>query len=130
MEARMNLAILFVLLFFTQQYGTPLMPGELVERYNLDEFICHFRWMDGWMTCDFTSFSTVIQSYQDYGRMTIKECWLLNTFTVERIFAYSGSRAGDRYISWPALNPGVWLFKTCLLLFLLYYCKRNFKKPV
>ena len=23
--------------------------------------------MDGWMTCDFTSFSTVFQSYQDDG---------------------------------------------------------------
>ena len=29
---------------------------------------------DGWMTCDFTSFSTVFQSYQDDGRMIMKYC--------------------------------------------------------
>ena len=31
-------------------------------------------WMDGWMTCDFTSFSTVFQSYQDDGRLKMKGC--------------------------------------------------------
>ena len=30
--------------------------------------------IDGWMTCDFTSFSTVFQSYQDDGRMIMKGC--------------------------------------------------------
>ena len=30
--------------------------------------------MDGWMTCDFTSFSTVFQSYQDDGRLIMKDC--------------------------------------------------------
>ena len=30
--------------------------------------------MDGWMNCDFTSFSTVFQSYQDDGRLIMKEC--------------------------------------------------------
>ena len=29
---------------------------------------------DGWMTCDFTSFSTVFQSYQDDGRLIMKGC--------------------------------------------------------
>ena len=29
---------------------------------------------DGWMICDFTSFSTVLQSYQDDGRMIMKGC--------------------------------------------------------
>ena len=29
---------------------------------------------DGWMTCDFTSCSTVFQSYQDDGWMIIKGC--------------------------------------------------------
>ena len=28
--------------------------------------------MEGWMTCDFTSCSTVFQSYQDYGRLIMK----------------------------------------------------------
>ena len=33
------------------------------------------RWVvDGWMTCDFMSFSTVFQSYQDDGRMIMKGC--------------------------------------------------------
>ena len=31
-------------------------------------------WMDGWMTCDFTSFLTVFQSYQDDGWMIMKGC--------------------------------------------------------
>ena len=30
--------------------------------------------IDGWMTCDFTSFSTVFQSYQDDGQMIMKGC--------------------------------------------------------
>ena len=30
--------------------------------------------MDGWMTCDFTSFSTIFQSYQDNGQMIMKGC--------------------------------------------------------
>ena len=31
-------------------------------------------WMDGWITCDFTSFSTVFQSYQDDVRLIMKSC--------------------------------------------------------
>ena len=30
--------------------------------------------MGGWMTCDFTDFSTEFQSYQDDGRMIMKGC--------------------------------------------------------
>ena len=30
--------------------------------------------MDGWMTCNFTSLSIVIQSYQDNGQMIMKGC--------------------------------------------------------
>ena len=30
--------------------------------------------MDGWMICDFTSFSTVFQSYQDDERLVMKGC--------------------------------------------------------
>ena len=32
------------------------------------------RWMAGWMTCDFTSFSTVFRSYQDDERLIMKDC--------------------------------------------------------
>ena len=30
-----------------------------------------YQVMDGWMTCNFTSFSTVFQSYKDDGRLTM-----------------------------------------------------------
>ena len=30
--------------------------------------------MDGWMTCEFMSFSTVYQSYQDDERLIMKGC--------------------------------------------------------
>ena len=42
------------------------------------------------MTCDFTSFSTVFQSYQDDGQLIIKGCVQWNPFTVEK----SSPRAG------------------------------------
>ena len=32
------------------------------------------RLLDGWITCDFTSFSTVFQSYQDDGRLIMNGC--------------------------------------------------------
>ena len=35
---------------------------------------CIIQWMDGWMTCYFTSFSTVFQSYQGDGRLIMKGC--------------------------------------------------------
>ena len=31
-------------------------------------------WMDGCMTCDFSPFSTVFQSYQDDERLIMKGC--------------------------------------------------------
>ena len=37
------------------------------------------------MTCDFTAFSTVFQSYQDDGQMIMKGCVQWNPFTVEKI---------------------------------------------
>ena len=37
------------------------------------------------MTCDFTSFSTVIQSYQDDGRLIMKGCVLWSSVMVEKI---------------------------------------------
>ena len=33
-----------------------------------------YLFKNGWMTCDFTSFSTVFQLYQDDGRMIMKGC--------------------------------------------------------
>ena len=37
------------------------------------------------MTCDFTSFLTVFQSYQDNGWMIIKGCVQWNSFTAEKV---------------------------------------------
>ena len=37
------------------------------------------------MTCDFTSFSAVIQSYQDDGRLIMKDCVHGAPFMVEKI---------------------------------------------
>ena len=38
------------------------------------ETIISKHYGDGWMTCDFTSFSTVFQLYQDDGRLIMKGC--------------------------------------------------------
>ena len=39
--------------------------------------------MDGWITCHFTSFSTVFQSYQDSGSLIRKGCVQWTTFMIE-----------------------------------------------
>ena len=36
--------------------------------------------MDGWMDCNFTSFSTVFQSYQDNEKLIMKGCVQRNPF--------------------------------------------------
>ena len=43
----------------------------------------------GWMTCDFTSFLTVFQSYQDDVRLIMKGCVQWNSVTVENIITLS-----------------------------------------
>ena len=45
------------------------------------------------MTCDFTSFSTVSQSYQDDGRLIIESCNGA-PFTVEKISPRAGIELG------------------------------------
>ena len=57
--------------------------------------------LTGWMPCDFTSFSTVFQSYQDDGRMIMKGSVQWTPFTVQKISPRARTR--DRYRS--ALNP-------------------------
>ena len=46
------------------------------------------------MTCDFTSFSTVFQSYQGYGRMIMKALCKGIPFTVEKISPGAGLELG------------------------------------
>ena len=42
------------------------------RREGFLSFSSHIRRLNGWMTCDFTSFSAVFQSYQDVGWMIMK----------------------------------------------------------
>ena len=60
---------------------------------------------DGWMTCDFTSFLTVFQSYQDGGQMIKKAMCNGTLFRFEKIPASSRSPIQDCYISGPVLDP-------------------------
>ena len=56
----------------------PFLSGALLTR-------------DGWMTCDFMSFSTLFQSYQDNGRMINERlCAVEPHFTVEKISPRAG----------------------------------------
>ena len=41
--------------------------------------LSYMHLLDGWMTCDFTCFSTVFQSYQGDRRLIIKSCVQLNS---------------------------------------------------
>ena len=50
----------------------------------------------GRMTCDFTSFSTVFQSYQDNGRVIMKNCVQWNPFAIEKTSASIGDRSRDQ----------------------------------
>ena len=49
--------------------------------------------IDGWMNCDFTSFSTEFQFYQDDGMLIMKGCVQWN-FTVEKISPRAGIELG------------------------------------
>ena len=60
---------------------------------------------DGWMTCDFTSFSILLQSYQDDGMLIIGKAECNGApFTVEEISPRAGIELGPLE-SRPALNP-------------------------
>ena len=60
--------------------------------------------LDGWMTCYFTSFPTVFQSYGDEWRMIIKECVQWNPVYDRKDFDLErGSNPGRQTIR-PALN--------------------------
>ena len=49
-------------------------------------------WIDGYMTCDFTSFSTVFQLYQDDGKLIMKGCVQWNSIYGREDFTSSGDR--------------------------------------
>ena len=50
--------------------------------------------MDGWITCDFTSFSTVFVSYQDDEKLIMKGCVNGTLLTVEKISPRAGIEIG------------------------------------
>ena len=62
--------------------------------------------MDGWMTCDFTSFLTVFQSYQDDVWMIMKGCVQWNSvygwedFTSSEDRTRSAKSVGQRLTHW------------------------------
>ena len=63
-----------VMEYFSQpQLGSRGIPGELVEVPQGSD-PTRVGLMNGWMTCDFTSFSTVFQLNQDNGGMIMKDC--------------------------------------------------------
>ena len=56
------------------------------------------------MTCGFTSFSTVFQSYQDNGRVIIKGCMQWNPVYERKDFCFRRAGTRDGLISRPELN--------------------------
>ena len=50
--------------------------------------------MNGWMTCDFTSFPTVFKSYQDDERSIMKAVCSGTPFMVEKISPRAGIKLG------------------------------------
>ena len=61
------------------------MRWKRVRLYVCFSIIWAVHRMDGKMTCDFTSFPTVFQSYQDDGRSIMNVCVQGTPFTVEKI---------------------------------------------
>ena len=67
--------------------------------------------MDGWMTCYFTSFSTVFQSYQDDVRIIIKGLCNGVPFTVGKVSPRAGLEpptarsVGQRLTYWVTGTP-------------------------
>ena len=78
---REEIEIVVVSLKKRKSSGLDNIPAELVQAggetmIDVLTEICNriWRWMDGWMTCNFTSFLTVFQSYQDDVWMIMKGC--------------------------------------------------------
>ena len=78
---------------------------KVIERYKLQPTI------DGWMTSDFTSFSTEFQSYQDDGRMIMKDCateprlWLKRSLPQVGIEPGIARSVGPRLTHWTTGAP-------------------------
>ena len=82
------------------------LPTPSLKIYFRNIFI-----MDGWMTCDFTSFLTVFQSYQDDVWMIMKGCVQWNSvygwedFTSTEDRTRSARSVGQRLTHWATGAP-------------------------
>ena len=74
-----KLSLLSLLIWSTLQRHAQIMKQQVIKNISL----CG-NGMDAWMTGDFTSLSTVFQSYQDEERLIMKGCVQWNLFTVEK----------------------------------------------
>ena len=74
-HARSPLFVYVLAIFWQHISGINLSSLTRCMMDDLADFMSFSTvWMDGWMTCDFTSFSTVFQSYQDDERLIMKGC--------------------------------------------------------
>ena len=65
------------------------------------------------MACDFMSFSTVFQSYQDTEQMIMEGCVQWNPVYIEKISPRAEAGTPERQISRPALNPLSTIYGPC-----------------
>ena len=92
-----------------EQHGTFIVlvslniKGEMKE-CNIDRYTELHVLMDGWMNCNFTSFSTVFQSYQDDERLIMKGCVQWNPVMFEKKLPQVGLKLGTAR-SAGLLNP-------------------------
>ena len=79
----------------TQQYTGSCFETRKVTRDELFLPYC----IDGWMICDFTSFSTVFQLYQDNGKSIMKGCvqWKSRKENLQKLTELS-RRCHPRYL--------------------------------
>ena len=82
--------------FYVSQFWEFLWWLETVVKFEICAFSKWFSGlMDGWMTCDVMSFSTVFQSYQDNERLIMKGCVQWNPVYGWEDFASSWDRTRD-----------------------------------
>ena len=71
-------------------------PFAMAINYERKEsVVCIWRWLNGWMTCDFKPFLTVFQSYQDDGWVIMKDCVQHNSvYDLKDLLPQVGSKLG------------------------------------
>ena len=99
---------------------SPSVPLTVALTFSLHYFKVHgytyvfyhfHEEMNEWITCNFTSFSTVFQSYLDDGRLIMKGCVQWNSIYGWEDFASSKDRTrstrsvGQRLTHWATMAP-------------------------